>query len=356
MLQALFNLSKSRSQWWPRIIPLLCKLSSSLPSSFTPSQVQSHKCALKGIYLFLLRMPGMKPHRNILANSLGSLDCKPEIIQNAVRIADKASSLPDEVEQEREPAQKRSRPPASHDEDLEEPERKARKLTHEATPVVQQAPAVVPSVPAPLAVPQLVVQPPPPVQGKHPTSYYSYTLEIPVTYIDTPLGRFSNFELADRVLSTLMQSNLPMYSNVPIPNLRSSSYNPYPGVLIPLLGIIHPNERMYLQQILSQIPPQIAPMYTPPTTTGYLQPTAPAPVPTSTDMAIDSYPYDDMDDDELEMVEPKPKADVVKSEEQEDYKDMMQLASQFKLKAKILSSEDRELLSFGVSFNNIKPY
>lgn len=174
-----------------------------------------------------------------------------------------------------------------------------------------------------------------------------------MSYYDTPLGRLSNHELADRVLTIMMQSNLPLHSNAPLPNLRASNYNPFPAVLLPLLGIMHPNERMFLHQVLSQIPAQIAPMHVQPVATGgYLQPNAPAPVPVSTtDMSIDSYQYDYMDDDDLGMeMEPdtKPKVDSIKAEDQEDIKDMMQLASQFKLKAKLLSNEDKEMLSFGV--------
>lgn len=123
------------------------------------------------MYLFLLRMPGLKAHRNLVASSLGSLDCKPEIIQNIVRIADKAASLPEDVEQEREPAQKRSRPAPSHDEDLGEPDSKARKLTHEATaqPTVTTQPIAAPVQPPVPAVPV-------PIQGLHNTYRVSQIL------------------------------------------------------------------------------------------------------------------------------------------------------------------------------------
>lgn len=84
--QCLFNVAKQRSQWWDRIIPLLCN--QSLPQNLTSSQQISLRFSQRSILLYLLKMPAMKQFRNNIVATLKKLETKSDAIDSAIRYAD----------------------------------------------------------------------------------------------------------------------------------------------------------------------------------------------------------------------------------------------------------------------------
>lgn len=98
IFQILFNIAKQRLIFWNKIIPTLCAFPHHWPRHFSPSQIQSLTKLIKGILLFLLRMPKCLEYQDDIADALITCEVKLDTIEEYKKFAKRA--LPKKTREE----------------------------------------------------------------------------------------------------------------------------------------------------------------------------------------------------------------------------------------------------------------
>eukprot|EP01080_Neovahlkampfia_damariscottae_P000598 gene598-8103_t len=106
ILNCFFTIIKQRTSFWPVIIPLIDHLTSNLTEKFPQSQAISLRFTLRQILMFLLKMPQTFQYRKLLIDSLKKVDIKGEIIEQTVKLVDKALPKKRNIEESTKPSKK----------------------------------------------------------------------------------------------------------------------------------------------------------------------------------------------------------------------------------------------------------
>jgi hypothetical protein len=88
ILNSFFTIVKQRTTYWNLIIPSICELAMTVGKKYEPSQATGLKFTLRGILMFLVKMPQTVEYRNPIVQSLKSVDIKEEIIQQTTKLVD----------------------------------------------------------------------------------------------------------------------------------------------------------------------------------------------------------------------------------------------------------------------------
>jgi len=192
ILQSLLAITKQRTEFWGRVYGMLASFPESMPDSLSDSQRQSVKFELKAMFLFLLRMPQARMHREIFESVLQQLQCRNDLIQQTIKLAENFKDIDTSTIE----APQRSSKKRSAEEALDRGGAlKVRKVQEDGGPRAQQQFLQHPSMAAPVTgAPQVAPIPMAPVQD--------FT-------IATPIGRFQPLELADVIINNLLNVNLP---------------------------------------------------------------------------------------------------------------------------------------------------
>jgi hypothetical protein len=87
-LNSFFTIVKQRTTYWHLIIPSICELAMNVSKKYEPSQAGGLKFTLRGILMFLVKMPQTVEYRNSIVQSLKSVDIKEDIIQQTTKLVD----------------------------------------------------------------------------------------------------------------------------------------------------------------------------------------------------------------------------------------------------------------------------